>query len=66
MSKRTLSEIVTNTKEVQTLYYELVDQNLSKRQIVKKVSRQLNLGETLVREYLEINLDKLLDTTNKL
>ena len=66
MSKRTLSEIVTNTKEVQTLYYELVDQNLSKRQIIKKISKELNIGENLVREYLEINLDKLLDTTSKL
>jgi len=61
-----LIEIVTNTKEVQTLYYELVDQNLSKRQIIKKVSKELNLGENLVREYLEIDLDKLLDTTSKL
>ena len=61
-----LIEIVTNTKEVQTLYYELVDQNLSKRQIIKKISKELNLGENLVREYLEIDLDKLLDTTSKL
>lgn len=56
-------EEVDNIRKVQDAYSKELDKNLSRRQIVKKISKKLKLDRELVYTYLDINLQILLDTT---
>lgn len=57
---------VDNIRKAQEMSVSLANSILSKRQIVKKISRELKIDTETIRTYLEIDLIKLLDTSSRL